>query len=59
MDLLYSTVLIHTIGRFHVLPLVEIIKNVIFSHSTTSLTGLSFKNKECHLFKERMCEGLG
>lgn len=48
MDLLHYTVFIYIIVKFHTFPVVEIMKNVILSHSTTSLKGLSFKR--CHLF---------
>lgn len=43
MDLLHYTVLIYIIVKFHIFLVVEIMKNVILSHSTTSLKGLNFK----------------
>lgn len=48
MDLLHYTVFIYIIVKFHTFLVVGIMKNVILSHSTTSLKGLSFKR--CHLF---------
>lgn len=53
MDLLHYTVFIYIIVKFHTFPVVEIMKYVILSHSTTSLKGLSFKR--CHLiFKKNV-----